>query len=47
MSLRSWLYVMARFLGDVNAVRRGRIAQRIGRRLAGRVTARLLSKLFR
>lgn len=45
--VRSVLYGTARVLGDVQAVRRGRIAQRIGRRLAGRFTGRLLNRLFR
>ena len=36
--LRGFLYWLARLLGDINAVRRGRIGQRIGRRLAGKVT---------
>lgn len=44
---RSFLYWLARLLGDVNAVRRGRIGQRIARRLAGRATGRLLGRLFR
>lgn len=40
---RSALYLAARILGDVNAVRRGRIAQRVRNRILGR----LLSRLFR
>ena len=45
--MRSTLYKLARLLGDYNALRRGRIVQRVERRAAGRLTARLLSKLFR
>lgn len=45
--VRSWLYRLARLLGDVQAVRRGRIGKRIWRRLAGKVTARALRKLIR
>jgi hypothetical protein len=45
--LRSTLYKTARFLGDVNAIRKGNIPQRIGRRIAGKITGRLLGKLFR
>ena len=45
--VRSFLYWLAKLLGDINAVRRGRIGQRIGRRLAGKVTGRLLGRLFR
>jgi len=47
MSFRSFLYLLARFLGDVNAVKRGRVGRRIGRRLAGKVTGRGLGRLFR
>lgn len=47
MSLRSKLYKVARIMGDVNAVRRGRVARRVGRRAAGRVSGRLLGRVFR
>jgi hypothetical protein len=45
--LRSLLYASARSLGDVDAVLKGRIVQRILRRLAGKWSARLMGKLFR
>ena len=45
--LRSFLYWLGRLLGDMNAVRRGRIGRRIGRRLAGRATGRLLGRIFK
>lgn len=44
---RSFLYALARFLGDVQAVRRHRVAERVARRVAGRVTSRILRGLFR
>ncbi|MFP4635308.1 MAG: hypothetical protein ACLFRD_05560 [Nitriliruptoraceae bacterium] len=44
---RGLLYQLARILGDVNAVKRGRVGKRIGRRVAGRATGRGLGKLFR
>jgi hypothetical protein len=44
---RSFLYGLARFLGDLQAVKRGRVGRRVGRRVAGRGAGRLLSKLFR
>jgi hypothetical protein len=47
MNLRSLLYAIARFLGDVSAARRGRVVQRLERRAAGRVLGRLLGKLFK
>lgn len=45
--LRSILYMVARLLGDVQAVRKGRIGRRIGRRLAGKLTGRMLGRIFR
>jgi hypothetical protein len=46
-ALRSFLYMFARLLGDVNAVKRGRVGRRVGRRVAGRATGRGLGRLFR
>jgi hypothetical protein len=47
--LRTWLYRIARILGDVNAARRGPrgIAKRIGRRAAGRIAGRALGRIFK
>ena len=47
IALRSVLYALAKLLGDVNAIQKGKIAPRIGRRLAGKITGRLLGRLFR
>ena len=47
MKFRSLLYLLARLLGDVNAIRRGRIGQRIVRRVAGRAAGRALRKTLR
>jgi hypothetical protein len=44
---RGALYKLARFLGDYEAVRRGRVGKRIARRAAGRITGRGLGRLFR
>lgn len=44
---RGLLYALARLLGDVQAVRRGRIGRRVVRRTAGRLTGRGLGRLFR
>jgi hypothetical protein len=46
-ALRSFLYWLARLLGDLSAVKRGRVARRIGRRAAGKATGRLFRKLFK
>ncbi len=45
--MRSCLYLIARLLGDVNAVRRGRVGRRIARRAAGKATGRLFAKIFK
>jgi hypothetical protein len=45
--MRGFLYWLARLLGDVNAVKRGKMARRIGRRAAGKVTGRLFGKWFK
>lgn len=47
MSTRGWLYKVARLLGDVNAVKKGKVGRRIGRRAAGRATGKLFRKLFK
>lgn len=44
---RGTLYKLARLLGDVNAVKRGRVGRRVGRRIAGKATGRGLGRLFR
>jgi hypothetical protein len=45
--MRSLLYKVARFLGDVNAVKKGRVGRRIGRRVVGRVAGRGMRRLFK
>ena len=47
MKIRSFLYWLARLLGDVNAVRKGRVRQRIVRRVAGKATGRAMRKTLR
>lgn len=44
---RGLLYRLARWLGDYQAVRRGRVGRRVGRRAVGRVTGRGIGRLFR
>jgi hypothetical protein len=44
---RSFLYWLARLLGDVQAVRRKRVGRRITRRIAGKATGRGLGRLFK
>lgn len=44
---RGFLYNLAKFLGDLAAVKHHKIARRIKRRIAGRVTARALWRLIK
>lgn len=44
---RSLLYKLARILGDLNAVKKGKVGRRVARRAAGKLTGRGLGKLFR
>jgi hypothetical protein len=46
-SIRGWLYFMAKIMGDVNAVQKGKVGRRIGRRIAGKATGRMLGRLLR
>jgi hypothetical protein len=46
MSLRDWLYKAARTCGDVEAVKKNKAPRRVARRAAGKVTGKLLRKLF-
>jgi hypothetical protein len=48
-ALRWWLYLAARILGDLSALRRGpnTMVKRLARQQAGRLTARMLEKWFR
>ena len=47
MGIRSSLYKVARIMGDINAVQKGKVGKRIVRRAAGKVTGRALGKLFK
>lgn len=43
---RSKLYKAARVLGDVDAVKKGRVKKRVKNRVAGKAAGKLLRKLF-
>lgn len=45
--VRGLLYLVARFLGDAQAVKKGKVGKRIARRTAGKATGSLLRKLFK
>ena len=46
MNARGWLYRIARLMGDVNAVKKRKVARRVGRRAAGKVSGRLFRRIF-
>lgn len=45
--MRKALYGAAKFLGDVNAVKKGKVGERVARRAAGKAAGKLLGKLFK
>jgi hypothetical protein len=47
MNLRSALYLLARRLGDVNAIAKGKIAERLARSYTLRKTGGFISRLFK
>jgi len=47
MGLRNALYKVARIMGDVNAVKRGKVGKRVARHAAGKATGRTLRKLLK
>lgn len=46
-SFRSLLYWLAKLLGDLNAVKKGKTGRRVGRRVAGKLTGKGLRRLFK
>ncbi len=44
--IRGWLYLVARLLGDVSAVRKGAVGKRVARRVTGKASGRILRKLI-
>ncbi len=47
MGLRGLLYTIARLMGDVNAVKKGKVGRRVSRRVAGKSTGKAMRKLFK
>ena len=45
--MRGLLYRLARLLGDVNAVKKGKVGRRVGRRAAGKAAGKGMKKLFK
>lgn len=44
---RGYLYTLAKLLGDINAVKKGKVGKRIARRAAGKATGRGIGRLFK
>ena len=42
MRIRGFLYGLAKLMGDVNAVKKGKIGKRITRRLTGKLASRII-----
>lgn len=47
MTAKRTAYRLLKYSNDINAVRRGRVGRRIGRRVYGKASGRLARKLFR
>ena len=45
--IRGLLYLLARILGDINAIGKGKIGKRIARRAIGKITGRGMGRLFK
>jgi hypothetical protein len=44
---RGLLYLLARILGDINAIQKGKAGKRIARRMVGKITGRGIGRLFK
>ncbi len=47
MSARGFLYGLGKLLGDVNAVKKGKVGKRVARRVVGKATGRAMGRWFR
>jgi hypothetical protein len=45
--MRSLLYLIAKLMGDYNAIKKGKIGKRIVRRGAGKITGKAFWKVFK
>jgi hypothetical protein len=46
MNLRSFLYLLARLLGDYQAIKSGRVGRRVARRVVGKGTGRAIGRVI-
>lgn len=44
---KDWIYKFLKFSNDVNAVKKGKVGKRIGRRLGGKVSSNMMGKFFK
>ena len=47
MNFRGFLYGLAKLMGDVNAVKKGKVGKRVARRAAGKATSRTMRKILK
>lgn len=47
MNIKSMIYKALRISNDINAIKKGKVGQRIGRRLVGKATGRMMNKWFK
>ena len=47
MGFRSMLYQLAKLLGDINAVSKGKVGRRVARRAAGKAVGRGMRRLLK
>jgi hypothetical protein len=45
--MKRWIYRLLRYHNDYEAVKRGRIARRVGRRVAGKALGKGMRRLFK
>ncbi|MFD2658639.1 hypothetical protein [Gracilibacillus thailandensis] len=47
MSFKSLIYKILKYSNDVDAVRKGKVGKRVGRRVAGKATGKMLKNIFK
>lgn len=47
MNIKSLIYKALRISNDINAIKKGKVKQRIGRRITGKATSRMMNKMFK
>lgn len=45
--MKSLIYKLLRISNDINAIKKGKVGRRIGRRIYGKATGRLARKIFK